>query len=101
MTLKSKPQEPIINNNNINIAAIEAELAGVKQQLAEKQQETGRLMEENERLSEQVASAVERPAAEGGEAPGVNGPAQVAAASSESDEWRDKFENLHMEHEKM
>jgi len=101
ITLKSKPQEPIINNNNINIAAIEAELAGVKQQLAEKQQETGRLMEENERLSEQVASAVERPAAEGEEAAVVNGHAEVAASSSESDEWRDKFENLHMEHEKM
>jgi len=101
ITLKSKPQEPIINNNNINIAAIEAELSGVKQQLAEKQQETGRLMEENERLSEQVASAVERPAAEGEEAAVVNGHAEVAAASSESDEWRDKFENLHMEHEKM
>ena len=49
----------------------------------------------------QVASAVERPAAEGEEAAVVNGHAEVAAASSESDEWRDKFENLHMEHEKM
>ena len=49
----------------------------------------------------QVASAVERPAAEGEEAAVVNGHAEVAASSSESDEWRDKFENLHMEHEKM
>ena len=53
-SLKSKPQEAIINNNNINTAAIESELASVKQKLTEKEQETVRLVEENERLSEQV-----------------------------------------------
>lgn len=54
-SLKSKkPQEAILNNNNINIAAIESELASVKQKLVEKEKETARLAEENERLGEQV-----------------------------------------------
>ena len=55
--LKSKPEGPasaIINNNNINVAEIEAELASVKQKLTDKEKETSRLVEENERLSEQV-----------------------------------------------
>ena len=54
-SLKSKkPQEAILNNNNINVAAIESELASVKQKLVEKEKETVRLAEENERLGEQV-----------------------------------------------
>ena len=54
-SLKSKkPQEAILNNNNINIAAIESELASVKQKLVEKEKETARLAQENERLGEQV-----------------------------------------------
>merc|ERR1719186_2334908 len=49
-------------------ADVEAELTNIKQKLAEKDKETSRLMEENERLSEQLASSVERPAADGEEA---------------------------------
>merc|ERR1712025_48184 len=56
--------------------------------------------EENERLSEQLASSVERPAAEGSEAGAVNGHSD-SSSSSESPDWRDKFEVLQMEHEKM
>merc|ERR1711971_1118271 len=98
-SLKSKkPQEAILNNNNINIAAIESELASVKQKLVEKEKETARLAQENERLGEQVASALERPAAEGSEM--VNGHAEDASAS-ESDQWKEKFEQLTKEHEKM
>ena len=57
--LKSKPEgappaAAIMNNNNINVDKIEAELASVKQKLSDKEQETSRLVEENERLSEQV-----------------------------------------------
>jgi len=96
-SLKSKkPQEAILNNNNINVAAIESELASVKQKLVEKEKETARLAEENERLGEQVASALERPAAEGSEM--VNGHSEAASAS---DQWKEKFEDLTKEHEKM
>jgi len=94
-SLKSKkPQEAILNNNNINIAAIESELASVKQKLVEKEKETARLAQENERLGEQVASALERPAEM------VNGHAEDASAS-DSDQWKEKFEQLTREHEKM
>jgi len=86
---------------------VEAELSTLKQKLTEKEKETSRLLEENERLSEQLASSVERPAAEGEEAGNVdmNGHGESAhadEAQKEIDEdWRDKFEVLHMEHEKM
>jgi len=102
-TLKSKPQgAAIINNNNINIAEVEAELANVKQKLVEKETETKRLVEENERLSEQVASALERPAAEGEEAGAmVNGHAEAKADSKEAEDWKLKFEQLNLDHEKM
>lgn len=103
--LKSKPEGPasaIINNNNINVAEIEAELASVKQKLTDKEKETSRLVEENERLSEQLASSVERPAAEGSEAGVVNGHSDSSSStSSQSPDWRDKFEVLQMEHEKI
>merc|ERR1711971_377087 len=99
-SLKSKkPQEAILNNNNINIAAIESELASVKQKLVEKEKETARLAEENERLGEQVASALERPAAEGSEM--VNGHGEDASASESSDQWKEKFGQLTRDHEKM
>ena len=92
------------NNNNINVEKVEAELAVVKQKLVEKDQETKRLMEENERLSEQVASSVERPAAEGEEANGavVNGHGEAQQAADKADtEWKEKFDLLNLEHEKM
>merc|ERR1712227_635556 len=103
--LKSKAEgsAPAImnnNNNNINVDKIEAELASVKQKFSDKEQETSRLVEENERLSEQLASSVERPAAEGSEAGVVNGHSD-SSSSSESPDWRDKFQVLQMEHEKM
>ncbi len=44
----------------------------------------------------QVASALERPAAEGSEM--VNGHSEAASAS---DQWKEKFEDLTKEHEKM
>ena len=49
--------------------------------------------------SSQVASALERPAAEGSEM--VNGHTESAPASEDSGrEWRMKFEELSREHEK-
>eukprot|EP00092_Neocalanus_flemingeri_P098305 GFUD01125350.1.p1 GENE.GFUD01125350.1~~GFUD01125350.1.p1 ORF type:complete len:871 (-),score=359.19 GFUD01125350.1:1079-3691(-) len=86
---------------------VEAELNTIKQKLAEKDSETSRLMEENERLSEQLASSVERPAADGEEAGNadMNGHGEAADAAEAQkivdEDWRDKFEVLHMEHEKM
>ena len=88
----------ITNNNSINAAELESELASVKQKLAEKELESRRLLEENERLAEQVSSALERPAAEGEEAGALNGHSE---ASRGSDDWREKFEGLNLEHEKM
>jgi len=88
-------------------ADVEAELTTIKQKLSEKEKETSRLMEENERLSEQLASSVERPAADGEEAGNVdmNGHGEAAhdapAQKDVDEDWRDKFEVLHMEHEKM
>merc|ERR1711892_1340236 len=59
-----------IVNDQVQTAAavpadVEAELTSTKQKLAENEKETARLLEENERLSEQLASSVERPAADG------------------------------------
>jgi len=88
-------------------ADIEAELTTTKQKLTEKEKETTRLLEENERLSEQLASSVERPAADGEEAGNgeMNGHGEAAhdgpAQKEIAEDWRDKFEVLHMEHEKM
>merc|ERR1712013_751092 len=88
-------------------ADIEAELVTTKQKLTEKERETTRLLEENERLSEQLASSVERPAADGEEAGNgeMNGHGEAAhdgpAQKEVTKDWRDKFEVLHMEHEKM
>jgi len=88
-------------------ADIEAELTTTKQKLTEKEKETTRLLEENERLSEQLASSVERPAADGEEAGNgeMNGHGEAAhdgpAQKEVAEDWRDKFEVLHMEHEKM
>ena len=101
-TIKQKLSEKETETSNV-----EAELTTIKQKLSEKEKETSRLLEENERLSEQLASSVERPAADGEEAGNVdmNGHGEAAhdaPAQKEVDEdWRDKFEVLHMEHEKM
>lgn len=56
---------------------LQSELTTLKEKLSEKEVENSRIMEENERLSEQVASSVERPAAEGEEAVSVNGHSEV------------------------
>jgi len=88
-------------------AEIETELSAIKQKLSEKEKETSRLMEENERLSEQLASSVERPAADGEEAGNgdMNGHGEPehnkSSKNNIEEDWRDKFEILHMEHEKM
>ena len=66
-----------------------------------------KLDHDSEHLKFQLASSVERPAADGEEAGNVdmNGHGEAAhdaLAQKEVDEdWRDKFEVLHMEHEKM
>jgi len=89
------------------MAEIETELSAIKQKLSEKEKETSRLMEENERLSEQLASSVERPAADGEEAGNgdMNGHGEPehnkSSKNNIEEDWRDKFEILHMEHEKM
>merc|ERR1712106_994935 len=101
-----------IVNDQVQTAAavpadVEAELTATKQKLAENEKETARLLEENERLSEQLASSVERPAADGEEAGNgdMNGHGEAAhdapAQKGDVEDWRDKFEVLHMEHEKM
>jgi len=101
-----------IVNDQVQTAAavpadVEAELTSTKQKLAENEKETARLLEENERLSEQLASSVERPAADGEEAGNgdMNGHGEAAhdapAQKGDVEDWRDKFEVLHMEHEKM
>merc|ERR550534_1604574 len=67
------------------------------------------LTEENERLSEQVASSVERPAADGEEAEKSNGHVAEEQANGAKDEdlaaaveeWREKCDRLHLESEKM
>merc|ERR1712106_380571 len=101
-----------IVNDQVQTAAavpadVEAELTSTKEKLAENEKETARLLEENERLSEQLASSVERPAADGEEAGNgdMNGHGEAAhdapAQKGDVEDWRDKFEVLHMEHEKM
>merc|ERR1719225_2008067 len=62
--------------------AAAADLVLVQKKLAQVEAENVKLTEENERLSEQVASSVERPAADG-------------------EEWREKCDRLHLESEKM
>jgi len=99
-----------VNNNQLEsqLSAITAakhqlqsELTTLKDKLSEKEVENTRIMEENERLSEQVASSVERPAAEGEEA--VNGHSehqlsQVEVAVKEvpalSSDLEDKYSKL-------
>merc|ERR1719341_1601948 len=87
-----------------------ADLAIVQKKLAQVEGENIKLAEENERLSEQVASSVERPAADGEEAEKANGHAEVESeqvSSKEEDlaaaleEWRDKCDRIHLESEKM
>jgi len=85
--LKSKPQEPaILNNNNINVAAIEEELANVKKSLATKETEVVRLNGEITTLQEKVSNTVSET---------VNGHSEV------DNEWRDKYQQLNLDHEKM
>merc|ERR1719490_349357 len=85
-----------------------ADLAIVQKKLAQVEGENIKLAEENERLSEQVASSVERPAADGEEAEKANGHAEVEAPASEEEElaglleeWREKCDRIHLESEKM
>jgi len=92
--------------------AVEAELASVKVKLSEKETENSRLREDNERLGDQLASSVERPAAEGEEAGAENHngvaaqddseeTAKAAANEKLAEEWREKFDSLTAEHSKM
>merc|ERR1712025_971597 len=99
-----------------NTAAVEAELATVKAKLGEKETEIARVREENERLADQLASSVERPAAEGeeagakndagvehhnGDAEGESEEAAKAAANAKLvEEWREKFDSLTVEYNK-
>merc|ERR1711892_91805 len=92
--------------------AVEAELASVKVKLSEKETENSRLREDNERLGDQLASSVERPAAEGEEAGAENHngvaaqddseeTAKAAANEKLAEEWREKFDSLTAERSKM
>merc|ERR1719220_2373212 len=85
-----------------------ADLVLVQKKLAQVEAENVKLAEENERLSEQVASSVERPAADGEEAEKANGHAEVEAPASKEEElaglleeWREKCDRIHLESEKM
>merc|ERR1719225_1792600 len=89
--------------------AAAADLVLVQKKLAQVEAENVKLTEENERLSEQVASSVERPAADGEEAEKSNGHVaeeQENGAKDEDlaaavEEWREKCDRLHLESEKM
>jgi len=81
---------------------LQSDLTSVKEKLSDKEKENCRLLEENERLSEQVASCVERPAAEGEEA--VNGHTEieiqkevVAVPTSNEEDWQQKYEKLNIQ----
>merc|ERR1719219_2324739 len=85
-----------------------ADLVLVQKKLAQVEAENVKLAEENERLSEQVASSVERPAADGEEAEKANGHAEVEAPASKEEELaglldaaRTKCDRIHLESEKM
>merc|ERR1719500_1588276 len=85
-----------------------ADLVLVQKKLAQVEAENVKLAEENERLSEQVASSVERPAADGEEAEKANGHAEVEAPASKEEElaglleeWREMCDRIHLESEKM
>merc|ERR1719370_2252850 len=72
--------------------AAAADLVLVQKKLAQVEAENVKLTEENERLSEQVASSVERPAADGEEAEKSNGHVAEEQANGAKDEdqavWR-------------
>eukprot|EP00088_Acartia_fossae_P002238 TRINITY_DN1088_c0_g1_i6.p1 TRINITY_DN1088_c0_g1~~TRINITY_DN1088_c0_g1_i6.p1 ORF type:complete len:826 (-),score=346.64 TRINITY_DN1088_c0_g1_i6:982-3459(-) len=74
--------------------SLQSELTSLKEKLSEKEKETSRLLEENERLSEQVASSVERPAAEGEES--VNGHPEMQQKEPEVEkvDWEEKYNKL-------
>ncbi|XP_023345415.1 myosin-10, partial [Eurytemora carolleeae] len=83
---------------------LQLELSVLKDKMADKEGENVRLMEENERLSEQVASSVERPAAEGEEASKVNGHIEVEVNNhklKEEDVWEIKYNKLSLDFDKM
>ena len=70
--------------------------------------ELSRLAEENERISDQLATYVERPAAEGQEANGnMNGEHHATSASEkfvkepEENPWHKKYLAISQEHEQM
>ena len=88
-----KSSKAVTNNNSINAAELESELASIKQKLAEKELEGRKLQEENERLALQVQEANQLT-----EAAAVNGHSEP---SSGGEDWREKFESLQLEHEQM
>jgi len=109
---KQSSLEAEVSRLNIQLSdsksAPSSDLAVVQKKLAQVETENIKLAEENERLSEQVASSVERPAADGEEAEKANGHAEVEAASSKEEdlaaaleEWRVKCDRIHLESEKM
>lgn len=65
--------EAMLSSSNNSKQQLQNELTSLKGRYSEKEIEASRLMEENDRLSEQVASSVERPAADGQEATKMNG----------------------------
>merc|ERR1711874_676768 len=82
---------------------LEADLGEVKDKLSGKEKELARLIDENERLSEQVASAVERPQADGqadDQNGDVNGISEDVPVGKEKD-LLEKLENLTVEHNKL
>jgi len=85
------------------VKQVEADLGEAKEKLAGKEKELARLIDENERLSEQVASAVERPQADGqadDQNGDVNGISEDVPVGKESD-LLEKLESLTVEHNKL
>jgi len=77
---------------------VQKELNLLKDKMVEKENENSRLIEDNERLSEQVASSVERPAAEGEEATKMNGHQetehQLEEVKTTERMWDEKYTKL-------
>jgi len=88
--LEAVKSEAVTNNNSINAAELESELANIKKKLVEQELEGQKLQEENERLAQQTKEMAE--------AAPVNGHSEP---SSGGEAWREKFEVLQLEHEKI
>lgn len=79
---------------------IQMELNQLKEKLTAKEVENSRILEENERLSEQVASSVERPAAEGEESSKMNGHSEDQATpevKSQHNIWEEKYSHVNVQ----